>query len=383
MRSLVRSSLLLLLLACGSGAMKPSGTHVPFAITGATDLGSVTAGTELTFDVPAHTAGFTLVVDGTVTPDDFLGVQELTAPDGTSLVRDFDDVRAPSRKLSGAAGTGVGTLRFPLVDDFARESVPAGKWKVRLGGSTRVTGGAKGEVTAFLGQVHGSLLLQPESAAGAFDVQLYVPDGLNVGGHTVSAATAADDSEMKLRVDSLFAQVQRLYGIERGTVTFHAIDARFKNVTGEDAVNEAHQQATLGGRVQIVLTNVLDPEGVGEISGLCSCLPGAPGTSGNVCSSVLVSFRSSSPAWQDATTAVHELGHFVGLEHSTQLDGEADGLADTPACTDTSKGGLTHCPDHNNLMFPSVNLSDDELSVTVSPTQRALFRASALYRSGL
>ena len=77
---------------------------------------------------------------------------------------------------------------------------------------------------------------------------------------------------------------------------------------------------------------------------------------------------------------MHELGHFIGLEHTTEFDGYADTLNDTPACTNLAKNQLASCPDHDNLMFPTSNLATSEPSIAVSPMQRALVRASALYR---
>lgn len=47
--------------------------------------------------------------------------------------------------------------------------------------------------------------------------------------------------------------------------------------------------------------------------------------------------------------AAHEIGHYLGLGHTTELNGAADLLEDTPACADIANGP---CPDADNLMFP-------------------------------
>jgi len=97
-----------------------------------------------------------------------------------------------------------------------------------------------------------------------------------------------------------------------------------------------------------------------------------------------VSLRSDAVPWEDAATLVHELSHFVGLSHTTELGGgvAVDTLADTPACPNTAdKDALASCPDHDNLMFPSVNSATDAASIWTSETQRALMRSSPIYRA--
>lgn len=156
-------------------------------------------------------------------------------------------------------------------------------------------------------------------------------------------------------------------------------------MTSQADVDGANRLATFVSArpsAQVVSTNRLSPDGEGgEIRGVSKCLPGAIGVPRTVCSAVIVSLRSDTPPWQDAATLVHELGHFAGLEHRTEFDGYTDTLADTPACQNLGKSQLASCPDHDNLMFPSVNAATAEPSIAVSPLQRALVRASSLYRA--
>jgi hypothetical protein len=343
-------------------------------------------------EVPEGTIGFTVLVEAAVSDDVFLGVQELRDPSGNAVILDFQNVAHPSRALSGPGGVGVGAVHVPLVDDDATRPLPAGTWSMKLGGSVAVKDAAKGTVTPYQGEVHGRVLLQTGGASasegGMLDLDFYVPDGLvlsgTAGDHTVTAATAASDAEVAARVDETFNLFRRLYGIGRGEVRFFPIEARFTSIQGEDNLYEAHRRAASASgeqRAQVVLTNVLQPDDEGEISGNCGCLPGAPTVAGTICSSVVVAFRGG-PAWVDASTIAHELGHFAGLEHTTELDGEPDNLSDTPECAEIgTKAGLLNCPDHDNLMFPSVDQGTAEQSLSVSPKQRALVRASSLYRA--
>lgn len=51
---------------------------------------------------------------------------------------------------------------------------------------------------------------------------------------------------------------------------------------------------------------------------------------------------------------VHELGHFFGLKHTTELWGEVDNLEDTPDCPDINTTGhfQAKCLDYGYIMFP-------------------------------
>lgn len=357
------------------------------------DLGEVQAGAEVTFDVPRGTLGFTIVVDGTVTANDALGVQDLGDPSGAAVIRDYVDVKEPGRATRGDVGSGVGVVGIPLVGNHATEAVPAGKWKVKIGGVTGSAKGGKGSAIPFAGKAHAAVRFQTSSdgsfKGGALDLDLYVPDGLMVGGngapHAVNAAGAAADLALQSRLTVAFGMFKRLYDLDRGDVRYHALPAAIRELGTQEQIDAANRLATFVGphaSAQIILTNRLSPDGDdGEISGVSNGLPGAIGLPGSRCSAVVVSLRSGTPAWQDAATLVHELAHFVGLEHTTELDGYADTLNDTPACTTLGKSQLASCPDRNNLMFPTVNLATDEPSVAVSATQRALVQASPLYRA--
>jgi hypothetical protein len=355
------------------------------------DLGDAAAGAAVSFVVPRGTLGFSIVVTAAAGQTDSIGVQELTNPSGTAVVRDFADVAAQHRPTSGTNGTGIGIVNIPRVDDHATQAVPSGTWTARFGGITGATKGATG--TAWSGNVHVAVRLQT-SADGAFhggalDLDLYVPEGLVVegssGSHAITAATAPNDAGLQSRLATTFGLFHRLYGLDRGEVRYHALPASLTSISSQSGVDAANVLATATSArpaAQVILTNHLSPDGDGsEISGVSNCLPGAVGVPGTTCSAVIVALRSGSPAWLDATTIVHELGHFAGLEHSTEFGGEADSLTDTPACTDMSKSGLATCPDHDNLMFPSVNLADAVEAVAVSPTQAAIVRSSPLYRA--
>jgi hypothetical protein len=50
-------------------------------------------------------------------------------------------------------------------------------------------------------------------------------------------------------------------------------------------------------------------------------------------------------------TMAHEIGHFLGLRHTSEHGGAAhDPITDTPECSDPQNA--TACRDHTNFMFP-------------------------------
>ena len=75
----------------------------------------------------------------------------------------------------------------------------------------------------------------------------------------------------------------------------------------------------------------------------------------------------------------HEIGHFLGLWHTTELSptttGTEDPITDTPVCA--SGTAIQSCPDYRNLMFPNFPTS----SLVLSAGQTKVLRKSPwLYR---
>lgn len=84
-------------------------------------------------------------------------------------------------------------------------------------------------------------------------------------------------------------------------------------------------------------------------------------------------------------TAAHELGHHLGLFHTSEANGEAhDDLADTPACLpeqDVDMSGVVdagECPDATNYMFWLSGLRD--AAAPFSPRQIDLLQSSLILR---
>lgn len=127
-------------------------------------------------------------------------------------------------------------------------------------------------------------------------------------------------------------------------------------------------------------------EEVRSILGIAAGIPGSLGTKGNA-NGVMVAlgigsdgdflFRS---AIETAKVAAHEIGHFIGLFHTTERGGRTDPLGDTPFC-ELSEGGILpgaeECPDGFNLMFPYVR-GDGQVGALLTDDQRFVIANSPM-----
>lgn len=86
---------------------------------------------------------------------------------------------------------------------------------------------------------------------------------------------------------------------------------------------------------------------------------------------------SSMSAQEVADVAIHELGHFFGLMHTSELDGSAfDDIEDTPECTELKKSDypMERCPDYGYIMFP-FSTASGKAQATFSLEQMEIIRS--------
>ncbi|MBF0424887.1 MAG: hypothetical protein HQL66_03595 [Magnetococcales bacterium] len=130
--------------------------------------------------------------------------------------------------------------------------------------------------------------------------------------------------------------------------------------------------------------------GGSDTLGISAGIPGSLGLAGNH-NGVLISIGGHLINGKVDTnvmgdTAAHEIGHFLGLFHTTESDGQThDPLADTPECTlaqDSNHDGslsAEECAnlDGYNLMFWIASTTGMDQSA-LTPNQQAIIRASPL-----
>lgn len=127
-------------------------------------------------------------------------------------------------------------------------------------------------------------------------------------------------------------------GVALGTVTVDDVDPKFATIETLDGADSdlAEMFATSedhgGVGVHVYLVDSLwasGSSGGGIIAGIAGGIPGAVGVPGTGQSGVAVVVNPALSLSLIGIVAAHEIGHFLGLYHSTEQDGSGDALDDT------------------------------------------------------
>lgn len=327
------------------------------------DLGEVGDGDEVTVDVGGDDVGFVV----TATGPSGLGIVRVTSPSKRVVFDGFTKVG--TTQATGRAQGGTASIAVPSTSE-ATTRIERGAWKVTFAGAGTGTAHARVQVApggTFVGAV--------------LDLHLWIPDGLRISGpspeHAVVAARAASDTDLRARVDAFFEALETVTGIERGDVTFHAAPAELRLLDTDAKLERAGALPPAGANGQalhVVVTNdILN----GAAMGFSPGMPGAVGLGGTAASAIFAAHLEGVDARTDALTWFHEMGHFVGLHHTSELDGAMfDPLSDTPRCPG-QRTQSTRCPDEGNLMFTGAFAPVPRLSAS----QLAILRASPISRA--
>ena len=312
---------------------------------------------EATFDLPAGTYSFLL---GSFDPGYVSVIESMTMPDGTYqdflADRDYQNFHVTWQ----IAGGEVDALLFPPAPDYA--------WMVQEGEYTVRGLSNSGEFCFYM--------FENEAPGTRLDVNFYFVDvpGLN-------SDTAEDDVDWQ-QVEDEFAEILGQAGVfvDVDAAFYYDIEGddaeRYTYVRSQEAVGElvrlSEDQGNL--REDVLSMNIfmirafnMGGGGGGQVLGISPGIPGAAGLHGSPSSGVVFATEGmlGRSGWFDgnsmlAQTMAHEVGHFLGLFHTTEIYGGADPLGDTPQCPQSDIQSYRHeaCPDYDNLMFPTAGFRD-------------------------
>ncbi len=224
----------------------------------------------------------------------------------------------------------------------------------------------------------------PKRAEGAtIDLNLYV-----VGVPGLTATSARDDADVRQVVDTMRA-IYAPMGIDVRVAAYlapsQALVTRYSVIRDlYDVFNlVAASQTPSGGLEQKLAVNVflIEDFNVADAPGLLGLSTGIPGMAGlhGTTGSGLV-FSTASLGLDNASlgqTLAHEVGHFLGLRHTTEHGGSsADPISDTPRCLNPQLG--FKCQDAENFMFPFSLGGNRQVKSTAG--QRFVLRRSPLVK---
>lgn len=297
---------------------------------------------ELTFDIDAGVQSFVLFArdeDGLA-----VGIRRLTGPDGTVII---DQDNPEAALMRGFVSLGVATALVPGSDQPGI-SVKEGSYKVLLG--TFDTEDLTNLVTVD-GTIERVALITRRLAGsgGLLDLNIHLAPGTGL-----VAESAQDNAYLRdtlTRLDDLY---RTLMGVSVGEV-------RYSDLTeAEDIVETAEQGrqiiSTYGtGNPNGQSINLFIVEDLTFAGGFTGGIPGTPGTYGHPASGTVLERYSNASVM--GTLMAHEIGHLIGLWHTTEPGAViTDYISDTPECPLNTV--QTDCPDYRNLMFPFFPTND-------------------------
>jgi hypothetical protein len=323
-----------------------------------------------TFDVPPDATSFMVLP---YSRRHRLFLSRLVSPSGTIV--DVD--RYAGYSFSPYTFQFLAPVLFPAGPQFV-EDFESGTWTAEV-----TFEGSSNERLCWV--VHfDDAAFEADDALLYLDMNLYL-----VGVPSLSAASAAT-SENYLAMLAAFGESLRGAGLAVGDVRYFDVTGtvrdRFTIIRDYEEAFELVRLARQPGPTpaDLLSVNVFFIQGfAGDMSGtlgISAGIPGSAGLHGGPGGGLI--FSSASLARSGARlvgqTLAHEVGHYLGLFHTTEFNflGQ-DHLEDTPVCPDIGRGNA-RCPDFTNLMYPA---AANRSETVLTPGQAQILRANPLTRS--
>ncbi|MBX7099585.1 MAG: hypothetical protein K1X89_17850 [Myxococcaceae bacterium] len=273
--------------------------------------------------VPQDAVSFTLFMKGGVGGTS--AVTRLTAPSG-DLLFDLDNYQTSKVRILPVNDGDFGML-FP---NSPRVPIEVGTYQVTVGNS----GGVKaGEVFALLKHSTGRL------TGGNLNLNFWF-----AGLEPLNAASAPNDPNFKAALEE-FRTIYATAGIALGTVSYFDVPAGqaaayavIDSTDGKDSELRKLFELSAGApnnAMNFFLVREIKGGQAGfVILGIAGGIPGIPFEQGTNASGVAVTAQDLAQDPKSvARTMAHEGGHWLGLWHLTEQDGQMfDPLSDTPEC---------------------------------------------------
>lgn len=150
-----------------------------------------------------------------------------------------------------------------------------------------------------------------------------------------------------------------------GEISFFDMSSSYGVIGSETELGDMFESVTQHSPLASVNVFIVrDLSGVAEwVAGIAGGIPGPPYLRGTPHSGVAIATQEDGRTAGD--TLSHELGHFLGLFHPTELNGMTqDVISDTPTCTFDPEDyyEIMHCATIDNIMFPSLTPYMDEIT---------------------
>ncbi len=208
---------------------------------------------------------------------------------------------------------------------------------------------------------------------GLLDLNVFFSAGVTEQ-NNIDAANAEGSPAMKAFLGNLAFYFEGDANIGLGQVRYGDIPGDYDVTESADDIREICELYAQPGPHGVSI-NIFIINDISFTAGFSGGVPGPPGVFGSPASGIVIEYLDN---WSDTgTLAAHEVGHFLGLQHTTKIFSSNDGpklighdmISDTPECL---SGALVDCPDYRNLMFPFFPYSG--LSLTAAQTN--ILRAS-------